>query len=131
MKIRTGFVSNSSSSSFVIYGVGILEKDFINALKPLLDTKFENVNGKYFNNGVEVPNWRIDEFLKYDNPWINENSLSIERVDDIYYIGKLPPDFNDDKTMGESKKEIRESILSKFPGINIEKFGWIEETFYS
>lgn len=53
MKIRKGFVSNSSSSSFCILGVSLTD-DIRNKLKEIAENK-------YLKNGIEFPsNWEDD-----------------------------------------------------------------------
>jgi len=74
MKTRTGFVSNSSSSSFVIFGANIPEKEF-NKTKFLREIV-----------GIEDPK-TLDDFEdedEFDDYFYNE-SLDVCRLGDNYF----------------------------------------------
>lgn len=90
MKIRTGFVSNSSSSSFCIIGVVIDESDFS---IPGVDDIYEYFEKKFC---------------------ASETPLKLVRGIDDYYDDKLLgvgiKSLDENKTIAEHKKEIFEEL---------------------
>ena len=104
MKIRLGFVSNSSSTSFCIYGMNISGDN----LKEIFEVEDEDD----FDPGND-----LDVFF-------NEDGSEV-------YIGRSLMDCKDDETMGNFKKKIIDDIKksSKKP-IDDNEFDYFEESFY-
>lgn len=108
MKIRNGFVSNSSSSSFCIYGVEFNDKQ--------LDAMLEKLE-------LEA-NWRKGDVIA------NALDLDYERGQyDETYIGLSPYSIDKNKSLNEIEKEIQESF--KKAGVenvscSFEHDGWYE-----
>ena len=96
-----GFVSNSSSSSFCIYGITI-------------DDRGEN---DYDEMDQKISKLGLDGY--YPEGY------------DCWFIGKEYSNCPDDKTMGEFKKEVRELIKQNFEGIKDEDIGYHSEAYYS
>lgn len=86
MKIRTGFVSNSSSASFVIYGKAFTVDEM---------EKLAQANG--------YDDW--DDFLE---------SKKLLGVCDEYYVfvGEDIRSIRDDETMGEFKKSVEDQLVA-------------------
>jgi hypothetical protein len=88
MKIRNGFVSNSSSSSFCIYGAciehgsAVLEK-----IEDVYETAEEQ--GLYANSPEGYDSW---------------------------FVGMSPLTMKDEQTMGEFKKNVEEKLEKFFGG---------------
>ena len=87
MKIRNGFVSNSSSSSFLIYGICIDESEL------------EMKDG-------EDPWDAIDRIF--------EGKFSIDQPYDSLYIGESWSDIKDDETGAEFKQRIEKTFEKGF-----------------
>jgi hypothetical protein len=126
MKIRQGFVSNSSSSSFCILGVGLDKDSFKIGDKTLLELQdeFEEKENSdddestddYFDDGE-----LIEQFFK-DNGL--DHQIGYEG-DDTIYVGLFAQSLNDDMTLKQSKEFIEDKL--KFLGIkHKEKIGWME-----
>jgi hypothetical protein len=81
MKVRKGFVSNSSSCSFLLYGTYTDDKDLIE--------KAEKFNSKLTSKGIETYSMDFSDGL---------------------YIGKSPDKMRDDQTMSDFKKEVAQTI---------------------
>jgi len=99
MKIRTGFVSNSSASSFCIFGCEISEED----LRKLLA-----------DNGITVTEGEDESFssYEYEDELAKKTGLEIHNWDYSYWVGKSW------STIGgeETGNQFKESVQQKLPG---------------
>jgi hypothetical protein len=101
MKIRNGFVSNSSSSSFHIYGIQIDESDFS---KMILEKKLTTIE-KLEEQGINEVIWDIVPGLggEYIDNWGS------------VYFGRYYSGIGDDET-GKEFKESTQKALKEFLG---------------
>ncbi len=109
MKIRCGFVSNSSSSSFLIYGVRI---ERVQALKVL---------GKTEEEAEEISLPEYLETLSYMTCYDPYDGGSL-------FIGVSWDKVKDDETGKQFKDRIEENLRNKLTGIDLEfdtfKMSW-------
>jgi hypothetical protein len=121
MKIRLGFVSNSSTCSFQIYGVQ-LEREDINKLlkqnKELVEIFLEEYHKntlKYKPNAEKYDT--LEEFLD-DNGYYEILDKILPEIKYLekeeYYYGIDPSNMPDDETMGHFKKRIQDNVTELF-----------------
>ena len=91
MKTRNGFVSNSSSSSFCIYGTYVESKHFEDVGKPA---------------DMDVYEWA--ESLGTDG--IEVHGGGYDGYDYGFYLGRSWDRIGDDETGAEFKKSVRDAI---------------------
>jgi hypothetical protein len=109
MKIRTGFVSNSSSSSFLIYGVHMKTADLVSDFKKLKLMDEEEDAGEL----DEVLSMKENEKVLFDLGV--DKRLQVQFGEEGYrdsyvYIGISADEILDSETGGEFKETIRKSI---------------------
>ncbi len=104
MKIRSGFVSNSSSSSFCILGLEITNEQY--------DNIYAN------KKTIEDKQMVLDL----------ETSVSYE---DGYFAGMYPARMKDDETLGQFKQRIVEGF--KLAGMEVQptQLDWYEDGGYN
>ncbi|MCK9596309.1 hypothetical protein M0R19_03955 [Candidatus Pacearchaeota archaeon] len=118
MKIRKGFVSNSSTTSFCIYGVC---------------ASFDDIEKSIFDKYKEDENNRIEKTYQI----CDENNLFFIRRfdcdDSDCYIGRHIADMKDEETLGEFKNKTKELMKKLFGGVfqddkyySIQTDGWAD-----
>ena len=112
MKTRSGFVSNSSSSSFLIYGIELGMDEFIEMAEAFLGEKYEDWYdaGKGLNkkcNGISV---------EHPGEW------------DSVFVGISPRKIEDDETGAQFKQRVKDT-LKEFLGNKNIKFSYHEEAW--
>lgn len=103
MKIRLGFVSNSSSSSFCLYGVRITEE--------------------------MKSDWKLPEYMdELDLPLPLENYNPSGYSD---YVGVSLTNIKDDETGGQFKERVFELLKGSFPKINKKDLKIYQQAWYN
>jgi hypothetical protein len=141
MKIRNGFVSNSSSCSFLIYGMSFDPSDLSeNQLKSVKEQcinilKNYNSDNEYFKRKAknilkDLLTIDDEEFMCDFHEYMREiidfnDDLDFYDYQGECYIGEEPTKADDNLTFGEWKKSVEEDIKFLIPFS--EKFTWIEE----
>lgn len=104
MKIRNSFVSNSSSSSFIIYGIEISEEE----VRKYADKKYSD--DKEYNNLNKSEIFDIVDFLQSND--------SLEFVCDYecddYYIGRSFEKIRDNETGKQFKESVEKQLSEVF-----------------
>lgn len=110
MKVRNGFVSNSSSSSFALWGIELQ----ITSLNDLLG------DGNYFGE-EKIDQICSDNHIGY--VWAGDDGFVI--------IGLNPTDLNDDETVVQFKERIARGISGVLGRpVALEEIEWHEGTLY-
>ena len=109
MKTRLGFVTNSSSTSFCLYGV--YDDSITSQLRELADKETDG----YIDT-------LIDKRLVGNNACVRYTYLF-----EMYAIGMDRQKLGDDVTMGEAKQKAIDTIRKAFPEITFENFEWHKE----
>ena len=118
MKIRNGFVSNSSSSSFCIYGVCLDSSEITDSYEPKETETEEDEDDEVDEESCEEV---LDSLLKDTDLgyWSDYN--------DNYYLGISLTEQEDDQTHKQFKNGIEEALKKIFPDLEL-KFQIYEET---
>ena len=119
MKIRNGFVSNSSTSSFLIFGV-CFDDEYL-ALE-ILDLS-EDKNSLY-----DVVD-KIEELITEQ-----QLNLSVEtcgEYSDSIYVGRSWSSVGNNETGWAFKATIERDIKKLFPKMNVVTVGTYEEAYHS
>lgn len=142
MKIRTGFVSNSSASSFCIYGAAF---DFSTAqeafyVEPPATEEIKckacgqiMANGKFCSSCGEALGEEKDKYEVVEDIRKKFEGTGIEVITaydsyDSLYLGKSWKKVSNDQTGAQFKKEIEDAITPHFPNTTV-KFSTIEEAW--
>jgi len=116
MKVRSGFVSNSSSSSFMIYGVSLYS-----GLK--LDELVEKINDEKVSEAKGT--WDVAEA-------IGEKlgiSCEVGQDDECVYFGRYPESIGDDETGAQFKQSVKDKLVEYF-GEDV-KCDWHSEAWFN
>jgi len=109
MKIRLGFVSNSSSSSFCVYGLSLRSIDFINYSKrknPMTEHEYEELD---MDQTAQLVDKIIEKHIK---KYKLNNELRYELDDEYVYVGRPYETLGENET-GHAFKELAKKILEQ------------------
>ena len=124
MKIRNGFVSNSSSSSFCLYGINIDIKELYFGILNSLPLNKRDEFIEYVGNVDEVDSYEIDSYLRK-----NDRIVSLESgYDDEYHvIGISTENIPEDMTLNDLKIYLKHILNGYGLDIKTDNITWHED----
>jgi len=144
MKIRNGFVSNSSTSSFYIYGICLDEnrKGLAEKLKTNIPDEIKKAILTKNNEAAEKSSYRkaFDDFETYIDHFDEDSYEMLSEIANAvgltmdhpeycgFYMGIDPSDIGDDETGKEFKTRV-ETIIKSLLGEDITGFSWHAEAW--
>lgn len=141
MKTREGFVSNSSTSSFCIYGVEVESPDFsdpklLSTLRELValtgdEEVFsleEDERAELLADDEKLIEWAEDEPYETMEVLVERGELEYHSGDGFSYLGLGPSGIGDDETGAQFKERVRKSIEDL--GYQTKGIGWVQEAYY-
>ena len=144
MKIRNGFVSNSSTSSFYIYGIcldenrdGIdkrIKENTPDEMKKVILTKNNEIAAKSsYRKAFDDFDTYIDNFCEDSYEMLSEISEAVGITMNHpeycgFYMGIDPSEIGDDETGKEFKTRV-ETIIKSLLGEDITGFSWHAEAW--
>jgi len=120
MKIRTGFVSNSSSSSFCAFGVCVEDnRESLEGLGIVFKPEDINAEGEVMDITEILYNAAGDAGLRCHSDYDGG----------VTYIGLGYPDMGEDETMGQFKVRVKAELRKILPKLEDAAFEHIEESW--
>jgi hypothetical protein len=125
VRIRNGFVSNSSSSSFCIYGFEF-DKDMVS------EEDVKKWAGKDYSKSYRDEEFKynfyefIEDKLKSDK--LKSTGLNVKNYGESYYIGRSWSSIKDNETGKKFKNSVEKEVKSIF-GKNIKSFETYGENY--
>ena len=111
MKIRTDFVSNSSSTSFVLLGKTMDFKDFIKLVEAAGWKRQDDEDDDYYTDGTSEDLWDIKDWLAEKT----KSFIEVEGAGDDYgisdiVVGADPSKMKDNNTLKDFKLKIIDAL---------------------
>jgi len=127
MKIRKGFVSNSSSCSFCLYGIDIDIKELYLGILNSLPLKKRDEFIEHVGDIEEVDYYEIDSYLRK-----NDRIVSLESgYDDEYHvIGISTENIPEDMTLNDLKIYLKDTLNGYGLNIEMNDITWHEDCWY-
>jgi hypothetical protein len=124
MKVRFGFVSNSSTSSFCLFGV-YLEQERFEEMLEKLGYKRADDSYEWYRPKEEDETFYLDDLLDDFGGGVTCGE------EEMIALGKTPEEMELDETRRHFEERVKAELKAKLPLLKDEDFGWQEDYYAS